>query len=136
VKQVHILGRDLAVFRTETGKVGCTDAYCPHLGANLAAGRWAMYRGMSTTNVPRLFYSVVLFSSFCFCRPTIRLSIRPTFDSGGTVCGERLQCPFHGWEFNTEGKCEKIPYSQSKIPEQAKVDAYNTLEINDQILFW
>ena len=55
---------------------------------------------------------------------------------GGTVCGERLQCPFHGWEFNTEGKCEKIPYSQSKIPEQAKVDAYELLEMNDQILFW
>lgn len=52
------------------------------------------------------------------------------------MCGERLQCPFHGWEFNTEGKCEKIPYSQSKIPEQAKVDAYKLLEINDQILFW
>lgn len=38
VKAVHILGKDLAVFRTETGRVGCIDAYCPHLGANIGAG--------------------------------------------------------------------------------------------------
>eukprot|EP01147_Barroeca_monosierra_P000688 gene688-3988_t len=37
-KQVHILGKEFAVFRTQSGKVACLDAYCPHLGANLAAG--------------------------------------------------------------------------------------------------
>ena len=29
--------------------------------------------------------------------------------SGGKVVGERLQCPYHGWEFNGEGKCVNIP---------------------------
>ena len=38
VKQVYCLGLDLAVFRTEKGEAAILDAYCPHLGANLAAG--------------------------------------------------------------------------------------------------
>ena len=37
-QHIHVLGMDLAVFRTETGKVAAIDAYCPHLGANIAAG--------------------------------------------------------------------------------------------------
>ena len=33
------LGRAFVVFRGETdGKVGVLDAYCPHMGANLAVG--------------------------------------------------------------------------------------------------
>ena len=39
VKQVEALGQNLAVFRgSETGTVFVTEAYCPHLGANIAAG--------------------------------------------------------------------------------------------------
>ena len=32
------LGLELAVFRSEAGEAAILDAYCPHLGANLAAG--------------------------------------------------------------------------------------------------
>lgn len=32
------LGHNLAVFRTTDDKVYVTDAYCPHLGADLTAG--------------------------------------------------------------------------------------------------
>ena len=28
---------------------------------------------------------------------------------GGTVSGESVQCPFHGWVYNEEGKCTQIP---------------------------
>ena len=39
VKQVEALGQNLAVFRgTDTGVVFVTEAYCPHLGANIAVG--------------------------------------------------------------------------------------------------
>lgn len=38
VKGLHFFGRDLAMFRTESGEVAVIDAYCPHLGANLAIG--------------------------------------------------------------------------------------------------
>ena len=33
---------------------------------------------------------------------------------GGTVIGESVQCPFHGWEFNQEGTCTKIPGVESE----------------------
>ncbi|TNE92444.1 MAG: aromatic ring-hydroxylating dioxygenase subunit alpha [Deltaproteobacteria bacterium] len=29
--------------------------------------------------------------------------------SGGVVVGDRLQCPYHGWEFTCSGRCEAIP---------------------------
>ena len=38
VKYVQILGEHLAVFRGEDGVVYIVDAYCPHLGANVAVG--------------------------------------------------------------------------------------------------
>ncbi|XP_038051056.1 cholesterol 7-desaturase-like [Patiria miniata] len=37
-KYAHVLGLHVAVFRGESGQVYIVDAYCPHLGANLAIG--------------------------------------------------------------------------------------------------
>ena len=34
----HFTGENFAVFRSEGGEVIILDAYCPHLGANLAVG--------------------------------------------------------------------------------------------------
>ncbi|WP_237269585.1 aromatic ring-hydroxylating dioxygenase subunit alpha [Synechocystis sp. CACIAM 05] len=39
VKAVFLLGKDLAVYRTNSGKVVAMDAYCPHMGAHLAEGK-------------------------------------------------------------------------------------------------
>ncbi|XP_057675560.1 cholesterol 7-desaturase nvd isoform X3 [Corythoichthys intestinalis] len=38
VRDVTVVGVNLAVFRGEDGKAHVLDAYCPHLGANLAVG--------------------------------------------------------------------------------------------------
>jgi nitrite reductase/ring-hydroxylating ferredoxin subunit len=38
VRSLHYFGRDLVVFRTESGETCVSDAYCPHLGAHLAVG--------------------------------------------------------------------------------------------------
>jgi phenylpropionate dioxygenase-like ring-hydroxylating dioxygenase large terminal subunit len=38
VKAVTILGRELVVYRSASGKVAIADAYCPHMGAHLAEG--------------------------------------------------------------------------------------------------
>jgi cholesterol 7-desaturase len=38
-KFVQALGQQVVVFRGEDGVVGALDAYCPHLGANLAGGQ-------------------------------------------------------------------------------------------------
>src|SRR5262249_21009906 len=39
--------------------------------------------------------------------------------SRGCVAGERLRCPLHSWEFDTEGICRYIPYGIS-IPDRAR----------------
>lgn len=38
VTSVQVLGQTLAVFRGDSGEALAVDAYCPHLGANMAAG--------------------------------------------------------------------------------------------------
>jgi nitrite reductase/ring-hydroxylating ferredoxin subunit len=38
VRALHYFGRDLVLFRTESGQARLTDAYCAHLGAHLAVG--------------------------------------------------------------------------------------------------
>ena len=38
VKQVQAFDRELVLYRTRSGVAVLQDAYCPHLGANLAVG--------------------------------------------------------------------------------------------------
>jgi len=38
VKPLHYFGRDLVLFRSESGEPSVLDAYCPHLGAHLGHG--------------------------------------------------------------------------------------------------
>ena len=93
VQPLHYFGRDLVLFRTQSGVTRVTSAYCAHLGAHLGVG--------------------------------------------GTVRGEVLQCPFHGWCYDGEsGKCADIPYGSGKIPTKAAVRAYPTLERNGMVWAW
>lgn len=39
VKPLKLLGRNLAIYRGNNGKVVAIDAYCPHMGAHLAEGK-------------------------------------------------------------------------------------------------
>jgi len=50
--------------------------------------------------------------------------------SGGKLMGDRVQCPYHGWQFDGEGVCQRIPSlgATAKVPARAKVDAYPTQE--------
>lgn len=40
----------------------------------------------------------------------------------GKVCNERLQCPYHGWEYSTNGECVRIPAEPTlRIPRAARL---------------
>lgn len=39
VKPVNLMGKELALFRTQSGQVKAIEAYCPHMGAHLAEGK-------------------------------------------------------------------------------------------------
>jgi phenylpropionate dioxygenase-like ring-hydroxylating dioxygenase large terminal subunit len=53
--------------------------------------------------------------------------------SGGWVKGGCIVCPYHGWEYEKNGQCSKIPANLEgkAIPNRARVDAYPTQERYD-----
>ena len=55
---------------------------------------------------------------------------------GGTVKGNCIKCPFHGWEFDGEtGKCANIPYTDN-VPSFAKTNVWHSIERNGFICVW
>lgn len=54
---------------------------------------------------------------------------------GGTVEGEHLRCPFHGFEFDGSGRCVLTAYG-TPPPAKARVSTWCTMERNGWILVW
>ena len=57
---------------------------------------------------------------------------------GGLVNGECIECPFHAWQWQTDGKIGSIPYAKN-IPPKAKetqIFKYPTVERNNLIYAW
>jgi nitrite reductase/ring-hydroxylating ferredoxin subunit len=55
---------------------------------------------------------------------------------GGRVMGETIRCPFHGWQYDgSSGECVNIPYCE-RIPRQARVRPWPTLERNGMVFVW
>lgn len=50
--------------------------------------------------------------------------------SSGKLSKNCVQCPYHGWRFDGDGRCQAIPSlgPGHKVPPRARVDAYPTLE--------
>ena len=59
----------------------------------------------------------------------------PTSASAGSVSGEDLACPFHGWRFNGDGENTLIPYSD-RTNKKACLRTYPTVERNGLIMAW
>ncbi len=54
---------------------------------------------------------------------------------GGTVDGDTLRCPFHGWAFDSSGVCRHAPLVE-RIPPKARARAWPTVESNGLIHVW
>ena len=50
--------------------------------------------------------------------------------SGGRVVDDCLQCPYHGWRYDTDGRCVRIPANRADvaIPRKARIDTYPCVE--------
>lgn len=50
--------------------------------------------------------------------------------SKGRVIDGKVACPYHGWQYNSEGECVHIPSEghECKIPSRARVDSYDVEE--------
>lgn len=86
-----LAGQPIVVWRTASGQLGASRAYCPHLGAHL--GR------------------------------------------GGTVEGETLRCPFHGFRFGLDGGCVATGYD-TRPPQAATLAIIPVLERHGAVLAW
>ena len=54
----------------------------------------------------------------------------------GKVCGQHLQCPFHGFQFDGTGQCAFAPELNQTIPG-LKVSAFEVKEALDMIwIYW
>lgn len=54
---------------------------------------------------------------------------------GGTVEGDNLRCPFHGWRFGGDGRCNEIPYAR-RIPPLAQLGSWPSCEANGFVFAW
>ena len=49
--------------------------------------------------------------------------------SKGKIKGDCVECPYHGWQFSGDGRCQVIPsMNGGKTPARAKVDSYPVQE--------
>lgn len=64
---------------------------------------------------------ILAWQDLCIHRGT-RLSL-------GKIHGDRLECPYHGWTYNTQGRCVHIPaHPDQTPPAKAQVKTYQTQE--------
>jgi phenylpropionate dioxygenase-like ring-hydroxylating dioxygenase large terminal subunit len=69
----------------------------------------------------RIHGDVKVWQDLCVHRGT-RLSL-------GHLDGDRLQCAYHGWTYNGEGECVKIPaHPEQQPPPRARVRTYHCKE--------
>jgi 3-ketosteroid 9alpha-monooxygenase subunit A len=54
---------------------------------------------------------------------------------GGTVQGEVLQCPFHGWQWSKQGRNVCIPY-ESRPNRGRRITTYPVVERNESVYIW
>lgn len=47
----------------------------------------------------------------------------------GFVRGDRIACLYHGWEYGTDGRCQKIPaHPELPVPDSITVDTFGVVE--------
>lgn len=54
---------------------------------------------------------------------------------GGTVVGESVRCPFHGFCFDADGHCNKTGYGK-KVPPGLRTGAWEVVERHGLLLAW
>ncbi len=54
---------------------------------------------------------------------------------GGTVRGEVLQCPFHGWQWSQQGRNVCIPY-EDRPNRGRRIRTYPVVERNESVYIW
>ena len=59
-----------------------------------------------------------------------------TVVAGRHMEGDGIRCPFHGWRFGPDGKCDDIPYFDGPIPEKARLRSWPVQERYGFVFCW
>lgn len=54
---------------------------------------------------------------------------------GGRIEGECIVCPFHGWEWNKDGRNARIPYQEERASAR-RIRTWSVRELNESIYLW
>jgi len=56
----------------------------------------------------------------------------------GKIVNDRIQCPFHGFEYNQTGRCQCIPANgrNAKVPNIFQVETYHVVEVHGFVWLW
>ena len=54
---------------------------------------------------------------------------------GGKVKGNSIECPFHAWQFGTDGRCTAVPYAEH-VPRKAKLPTWDIKEVANMVMCW
>ena len=55
---------------------------------------------------------------------------------GKIVGGDRVQCPYHGLEYDGSGACVRNPHGTKNIPPRARVKSYPVIEKHKAVWVW
>lgn len=53
---------------------------------------------------------------------------------GGVVDGGGLRCPFHAWRFDTQGRCDDVPYDRGRPAPRVNVGCWHVHETSGLVL--
>jgi phenylpropionate dioxygenase-like ring-hydroxylating dioxygenase large terminal subunit len=104
--KVRVLGQDLALYRTRSGRVVALSNVCIHRGGSLADGSVSPLHELGAAGGNQS---------------------AERDERGDHDC---LRCPYHGWKFRPDGSCVEIPASPPDlpVPKRARVDSYPAQE--------
>lgn len=56
--------------------------------------------------------------------------------TGKQIEGDSIRCPYHGWRFGPDGRCDDIPYFEGTYPRSAVVNSYPVRELMGCVMIW
>lgn len=90
---------------------------------------FALYRGKSG--------KIVLLDAFCPHMGThLAKNTTSYVTHDGQIEGDSIRCPYHGWRFGADGKCNEIPFSSLPIPKAACVRSWPVVERLGAVFVW
>ena len=121
-KAIRYFGKDMVVFRTESGEAQLVEAYCPHMGAHLGKRAILPTRQQEINSMDEGYDRDLIIA---------KEQVKVVEDS--------IECPFHAWKFNGDGVCTEVPYAKRmppKVVDKQCLKSYHIREANRCLWMW